>query len=494
MSIATKAARGAGWNLVAGAGSRVVALVGTLILTRFIAPGEYGEISAASITILTAMMLTDASVGQSIMARHVAPDVCFHAFVLHMATAVLGLVPVFLLADPLAAWLGAPGMTRFLPGLAVAALIERFSHVPSRVLVRDLRFRTVALTRGVAELAFTATSLALAPSIVGHAIVVGNLVRYTLIAGVFLARVDRREWLVVQRLRWDAFRDLLGFGLPLSAGAIADFAASSWDNLLVARFYGPATMGAYRLSRNLAETPITNFAEHIGDVLLPSFAQMDVERRKVALVRAASLIALLVFPLCIGLAAVAPTLVRALFDRRWSDIAPFLSILAVSAIARPMSWAVSSFLQAQQRARALMVLGFLKVGATVVLIVAVAPLGPSWACAAVGVAGAVTLAGNVVVAQRDGVSARAFTGGFLRAVAACAPMYAAVALVRTTLERLGRGGSVVSLGAEIVVGAVVYVAAAVIVARPIVNDLVTLLRRAIARRAAPAAPQPETSA
>jgi PST family polysaccharide transporter len=494
VSIATKAVRGAGWNLVAGVGSRVVALVGTLVLTRFIAPAEYGEISAASITILTAMMLTDASVGQAILARRVGPDVCFHAFVLHMAGGVLGLVPVFLLAGPLASWLDAPGMARFLPGFAVAALIERFSHVPGRVLVRDLRFRTVALTRGTAEIVFTAVCLGLAPSIQGYAIVAGNLVRFTLIAGAFLSRVERREWFVPQRLRWSVLRDLLGFGLPLSAGAVADFASSNWDNLLVARFFGTSTMGAYRLSRNLAETPITNFAEHIGEVLLPSFAQMDLERRRSALVRAASMIALLVFPLCVGLAAIAPTLVRALFDARWADIAPFLSILAASAIARPMSWAVSSFLQAQQHSRALMLIGFLKLAATLGLVLMLGPLGPSWACAGVGLAGVVALAANVTVAHRDGVSAPRFLGGMSRAVAACAPMFFAVALVRRALDGLGAGGTVTSLAAEIAVGAVAYVAAALVVARPIVNDLTGLLRQAMARRASRAAPTTETSA
>src|SRR5690349_994383 len=78
VSIAGKAVSGAAWNLVAGVGSRVVALVGTLILTRFVAPNEYGEITAATVAIATAMTLTDACVGQSILARRVGPDFCFH--------------------------------------------------------------------------------------------------------------------------------------------------------------------------------------------------------------------------------------------------------------------------------------------------------------------------------------------------------------------------------------------------------------------------------
>ena len=286
MSLASKAVSGAAWNLIGGTGSRIVALIGTLVLTRFIAPGEYGEIMVASVTIITAMVVTDVMVSQSIVARRVGPDVCFHAFVLHMGTGVVGLLAAVLLATRIGAAFDAPTMARFVPGFALAALLERLAHVPGRVLVRDLRFRTVAMTRGTAELAFTGVALALAPTMHGQAIVVGNLVRWALICAVYVRRVGLREWWVPQPLQWSVFRGLLAYGLPITAAALAEFASANWDNLLVARFFGTSTAGAFRLSRNLADTPGTNVAEHMSDVLLPSFSMMDPARRNDALVRA----------------------------------------------------------------------------------------------------------------------------------------------------------------------------------------------------------------
>lgn len=485
VSIATRAVRGAGWNLVTGVGSRIVALLGTLVLTRFISPGEYGEIAAATIAMTSAMLLTDASVGQSILARHASPGTCFHAFVLHMATGFLAVGAVFAFSAPLGGWLDAPHMVRFLPGFAVAALIERFAHVPGRILVRELRFRTVALGRGVGELVFTGVSLALAPRLQGYAIVIGNLARFTVIVTVFVLAVDRRDWLVPERLRWPVLKNLLAYGLPLTAGSLADFAAGNWDSMLLGHFYGTSTMGAYRLSRSLAETPITNLAEHLGDVLLPSFAKVDEARRRSGLVRATSIIALLVFPLCAGIAAVAPTLVRTLFDRRWSDLAPLLGILAIGAISRPMSWGISSFQQSQLKTRALMLIAFFKLGVTLALVATLGRLSPAWACVAVGLGGLLTLGLNILLASREGVPAAAFIGGFLRPTAACIPMYGAVVLVRMGLERLGAGGTLRSLAAEVAVGALVYVASAFAFARPIVKDATGLVRQALAHRAAP---------
>jgi lipopolysaccharide exporter len=485
MSLATKAVTGAAWNLVAGVGSRVVALVGTLVLTRFIAPGEYGEIAVANISIVTAMTLTDVMVGQSIVARRVGPDSCFHAFVLHMGTGLLGLLPVVLLARHIGAAFDAPGMARYVPGFALAALLERISHVPGRVLVRDMQFRTVAVTRGTAELAFTGVALALAPTIHGQAIVVGNLVRWTLICAVFLWSVDLREWWVPQALRWSVFRDLLSFGLPLTAATLAEFASTNWDNLLVARLFGTATVGTYRLSRNLADTPMTNVAEHIGDVLLPSFAVMEPGRRNQALVRASAILALVIVPLCLGLAAVSPTLVHTMFDRRWSEMAPMLMVLSSLAFVRPVTWPLSSSLQAQQRPRTLMVLSFLKVGSMVLLVVTMGRMGPLWVCLAVGLASVITGGAALLAVQlAHGVSARDFLHGVLRPVLAAIPMFAAVAAVRLSMARLGQDRNWLSLALEVLVGAAVYVAAALLVARPTVVDSFQLTRSAMRQRTA----------
>jgi lipopolysaccharide exporter len=487
VSIARKAVHGAGWNVLAGVGSRIVALVGTLILTRFIAPGEYGEISAATIAVATAMLLTDASVGQAIIARQASPAVCFHAFVLHMTTGLAGLATLFVVAGPVGRWLDTPGMTRYLPGFVLAALLERLALVPGRLLVRDLDFRTVAITRGGAEILFTGVALALAPRLHGDAIVIGNIARFALIAGVFLARADRREWFVPQPLRWPVFRELLGFGLPLSVAVATDYAATNWDSMLVARYFGPSTMGAYRLSRSLADTPVTNFAEHLGDVLLPSFAMMDPGRRPAAVLRAAGLMALLVFPLCVGLASVAPTVVRALLDPRWADIAPFLTILSFAVLSRPLSWSVVAFLQAQQRTRELMLSSFVKLAATLALLVTMGRTSAILAGVAVGLGRYSSLAVDLSFASRDGVSARRFLARAGRGLAACAPMYAAVVLARPGIDRLVGGRAGLALVLEIALGAISYLVGALVFARPMLLDAVGLVREGLARRKAPAA-------
>jgi PST family polysaccharide transporter len=58
--------------------------------------------------------------------------------------------------EPLGAWIGAPGMGRFVDRFAIANMLDRIGFIPERVLIRAFRMRTVALTRTGADLEFPA--------------------------------------------------------------------------------------------------------------------------------------------------------------------------------------------------------------------------------------------------------------------------------------------------------------------------------------------------
>src|SRR6185436_20902787 len=124
--------------------------------------------------------------------------------------------------------------------------------------------------------------------------------------------------------------------------------------LLVSRLFGPPVMAEYNLAYNLADTPTAHVAEHIFDVLLPSFAKLDLEQRRRALARVAGLMALVIYPLALGLAAVASTVVAAVLDPRWAGVGPMLAILAALSLSRPVVWVVSTYLTAASRTTSLM--------------------------------------------------------------------------------------------------------------------------------------------
>lgn len=485
MSIAVKAVSGALWSISTSVGARIIGLVGTLVLTRFLSEAQFGEVSVAQVVVLTVSMFTGLGMGQYIVAHPKASRAhVFHASALYIGIGLVTLAAAVLLRDPLGRWLGTPGMGEFLPGLAISVALERLAFMPERVLVREMRFRVVSIERSLGELAYTAGTVAFAAAgWGGMAVVMGSLARGVLRAVICVWVVPRRDWAEVHPFRMQAWREVLGFGLPLSVGNWAGFAAQQWDNLLMARLFGPGVLGHYKLAYNLADIPATHVGEQIGDVLLPSFGKMAPSERRGALARAMSLIGLVVYPLALGLGTVSDTVVVTLLDPRWRGVAPMLTLLSALSVARPVGWIIASYLQAQHRARSIMALEIFKVVAILAGMVALGQLGPLWACTAVGVGFAAHALASVFLVRRfDGIKARHLLLPLLPPFIACIPMVGGVLGVRWLLATLGVGIPAVRLAAELITGAVVYVPAAFIFAPAPAHELLGLIRRVLDRR------------
>lgn len=484
-SLATRAVRGAAWTIATGIGSRSLGLVGTLVLTYFVARSELGAVSDAAVVVLLASMFSTLGLGQYYVAHPAAGrDVAWHATVVYVAFGVVSLTAVLAVGHPLAVWMKAPTLGRYLPGLAVAMLLERFAYMPERVLARDMRFRAIGVCRTAGEVSYSVTSVTLAVlGWGGMAVVAGNVVRSAVKLATLAGSVERADWLSPSRLSMKTIRAMLRFGVPMSVGTAAGFASRRVDNVIVSSLFGADVVGAYNLAYNVADVPGVQIGEQIGDVLLPSFAYMDEAERKPALVRSTGLLALVTFPLAVGLGAVAPTLVDALLPPAWHDVGPMLAMLSVLSVVRPIGWTISAYLLARDRPRLDAALEVLRLVALVALLFTMGRLGPLWACAAVGVAfGLHALASMVVVQVTDGIGAGALLARCAPPLAACVCMAAAVLATRVGLAHAGVHAKGLDLVIEITSGAVAYVAAALALARSTSEDFLALVRRAARER------------
>lgn len=488
MSIARQAAHGVAWNMALGVSTRLLQLVGTLVLTWFIAPEAYGAAVTASIVVMTAGAFTSFAFGQYLIAKRAGPQVAAQAAIIYVALGVIAMVAVYLLRGPIGVWVDAPEMERYVLGFAIAQLIDRLRYVPERLIMRALRFRTLATVNGIGELAFTAAALATARQLGGYAIMFGALARSIVTSVLFLRAAPRTEWLVRARLRASDIRDLFAYGLPILVAIVADRATTRWDNLIMSRLFDSGVVGRYQLAYSLAEMPVINVAEHIGEVLMPSFSRMEPEHRERAVIRAARLMAIVVSPLGVGLGAVAPTVVAAFFNNRWGvQMAPMLAILSVMTVFRPMTWSATAYLQAVQSTRVMMLASFLRAIVVLGLVyVCGAAGGPIAACVGAGLGYSVHTV--VTIAAVGRVTALPI-GAYLRAVALplvpCVPMFLAVLGVERGLAAAGVP-LLVSLISQIATGAVVYVAGTFIVVRRDALELLRLARDVLRRKRAPA--------
>jgi PST family polysaccharide transporter len=475
-----KVAQSVSWNIFTGLGSRAIGLIGTLILTRFIAPDEYGVVSAATITVMTAVFLTNLQFGQYIIVKgYKAHGVAFHAAVTHVSLGWMAVAIAFLARDILGPWLGAPGMGRFMAGFVVASAVDAVSIVPEKIFARDLRFRLIVLTKGVGEVLHTVVSLVLVTTLGGMALVAGAIARSALVLVVFVVKSDR-TWLRPVPWSWALIREMLKYSSPLALANMTDFATSRWDNLLIGKFHGSGAMGAYNLAYNLSSTSTFGVAEHIADVLFPSFARLEAKHRGQALVRALSAMAFVVFPLGLGLGAVATNVVGAVFTPKWALVAPMLTVLSLYAVISPPGWSFRAFYIAQGRTSFVMFAGMVRLSLLLTAIITVGRLGPLWACAAVDVA----FVAHFMLMWSGLRSAHAelmwpAARAVLQAFGACVPMIAGVLLIQGAERLYFPLPPAWALCLEIPAGVLGFVAGAALFARATALDLIGLAKNLV---------------
>ncbi|APR88148.1 Succinoglycan biosynthesis transport protein exoT [Minicystis rosea] len=500
----SKAARGAFWTVFTSSAARAVGLAGTLLLTRYLDPDEYGEISLAAVVILTANTVSNCGLSQYIVSKPDAGrEAAFHATFYFTVLGVLALAASLLLGGPIGSFVHAPGIVRFLPGLAFAMFLERIATVQDRIQVRDMRFRSVGLIRSLGEIVYSVLSVVLAAVGQGHAwgggnaVVIASIARSAVRLVALSFTTPRREWLEPCRITWAKTRDLFAFGLPMSVATLAGFGSRKWDNLVFSYHFGQGAAGIYNLAYNLADIPAAQISETIGDVLVPSFAKMDTEeRRRKALMLAMRQMTLMVAPLAFGLGAVAP-LLAGLFDARWASIDLAIAVLSILSVVRPIGWIGSSYLQVKNMPRTIMILETAKPFVLVGLMHVFALYGPrilgpsvigrlgageQWACAAVGVVFALNSLSYMLVFRRtDGLSLTTQLRDLAPPLVACAPMVAAVIAVQAPLAHL-HINPVVKLGIAVGVGAAVFIPSAFIVAPRAAREFISLLGAAMAKR------------
>lgn len=488
MSLAERTARGAVWTILTSMGGRVIGVLGTVIMTRFLAPEVVGEVSAATILAMTASWLTTWGFGPYVIVKgrgeHVQ-EIMWHGTVAYMGLGLLVLVPLALFGGQLTPWFGAAEAAQYVPGMALVMLIKRLGAMPERVLVRDMRFRASGMASASGELTYTVVALAFAATgSGGMSVIYGNLAQAMVTTGLLIRSAGVRTWATPTPLSKARVLDMLRFGAPLAIEGIAHNASRYWDNLMVSHFFGTAKMGTYNMAYNLADIPAVQIGEQITSVLLPSMSEMPAERRPAALERSTALLSIIIFPLAVGLGLIADPLVAVVLPAdKWQEVAPLLTVLAVLSVFRPVTWVLSTYMEAQDRTARMM---YLEVGKVLLIlggIAALAPFGLRVAAGAVGFAfGANAILGIYLVIRENpaqGPSPRRLAAGFLQPLAACGVMAAAVLVLRTqVLEPVGVP-ALVMLVVEIVVGAVAYTGAALILCRATAKDLLSLVRRIV---------------
>ncbi|MGK7902425.1 MAG: MOP flippase family protein [Hormoscilla sp.] len=350
MSLKKAAASGIKWSMLARIGRQVMQFITTAILANMLAPGDFGLMGMAAIFggVLDAF---NAGMSSAIIQKKDVDDRFISSMLwFNVAFGILG-ITFFFLCSPLVAWFfEEPRVSSVLRGISFAFLIGTLSIVPEAIIERNLAFNSLAKIEVISLMAGSIVGISSAISGWGVWSLIFQLLGLITVRTVMMW--IGAKWRPKLMFSVAEVRGVMSYSLQVTGSQTLRYFQRNVDYLLIAKFLGSQDLGYYTLAYRIMLYPLRNISLVLGRVLFPvlSKVQDDYERLGRAYLKVAGAIALVTFPVLIGLWGTAEPLVLTLFGSKWQPVILLLMILAPVGMEQSVRTTVSTIYKATGRA------------------------------------------------------------------------------------------------------------------------------------------------
>ncbi|AXI47267.1 hypothetical protein C1J03_15355 [Sulfitobacter sp. SK012] len=344
--------------------TRIVNLVTTIGLARFLIPDQMGFIAVCFLLIYIIDIVRDFGLRDAVIydpkgQRGVQSTASLMLIGLGLVqAAAVFLIAPFIVTDPNSAVL-----REMVMWLALYFPLNSLAAIHEAVLHRALRFGRVAVAEISGVVVRACITFALLFNDYGPMSMV-----YGLLAGVFCRTIvywyQPESWRPEKPvLTLATFSFLLGYGKHIFFTGALYAARTRADQVLISALIGEAALAAYFLASRIPEIVVSGVNTSITRVVFPGFVSSRGSKKALRSLYIRTLNGCMVglAPLSIGLASISTFVVPLVFGEAYSDASPVLALLALSGIPVAIGWSAGDLFKATGRPQLLTVLAVLEV-------------------------------------------------------------------------------------------------------------------------------------
>jgi PST family polysaccharide transporter len=371
---------------------RVLGQVGTLVvLARLLPPSAFGLLAmVASLAVILDLVKEFGLSAATIQKPGVSHAQVSTLFWINSAVgAALG-AGLVLAAPALARFYGQPELEAVAQWLALGFVLSGLTVQHWALLRRQMRFGAIAGLETAVDFAGFAVAIALALAGKGYWALVAQ--RLTSPALLLVGSWTVCRWRPARPAAAEGLRELLRFGMSVTASGLATALARSVDQILIGWLWGPAVLGLYERTTRLVLLPVNSINGPVYAAGMPALSRLvDRPARYRSMFRQImQKLALLTMPVFAMAAVLADWLVQILLGPAWAQATPLVALFSISAAYLPVLLAVSLLYMTQGRMGELLRATLIDAALCVASILA----GLSWGVT--GVAASIAIAGLVV--------------------------------------------------------------------------------------------------
>ena len=333
MSLRQQAAKGVVWSVIQKWGRESISFLSFVALSRLLPPEAFGLVALASVFTIFVKVLLDQGFSAAIVQRaDLEREHLDTAFWISVLAGIMLTAGGIAASGLLAAFFEEPRLAPVLRWLSLSFIFGALSSTQIAILQRKLAFKTLAARSLAATMVGGVVGVSMAFAGFGVWSLVAQSLAIGLAGAIILWRTS--DWRPGFNLSKKHYRDLFAFGAPVVGNNILKASFRRSDVFLIGYFLGPTLLGYYTIGYRLVLVMMRLVAGIINSVAFPTFSRLQrkPERMRRAFYNVTQYASLLAFPIFIGLAALAPELVPALFGEKWAPSIPVMQILALIGI------------------------------------------------------------------------------------------------------------------------------------------------------------------
>lgn len=325
-----QAARSVKWSILYNVVPRLVTPFSTIILAALLTPADFGLVAIASFVVALGQIVVDMGLGKALIrTQENITESASIIFGVSISVAGLLYITLWFLAPWIASTYNDPDVTTVIRVASINLIMSSTMVVPKALMRRNLEFNRLFWVYSSFLISQAILSVIFAFFGFGAwSVIIGQLIGISV--SVWFAWKGE-SWRPIPIRNWKLLRSMLNFSVWVMVSSFQEWLFTYADNVIAGIFLGVQGLGVYALGYNIA-TIIPGFlAASLGDVAYPTFCKIQDNVKEVgkSLVGLQRLTGAILFPLTLGISAVAEPAITLLYASKWPELGLVVAILVI---------------------------------------------------------------------------------------------------------------------------------------------------------------------
>ena len=338
------------WSFFERIGQQIIQFSLSIFLARLLLPEQYGIIAMISIFLTIAGTFIDSGYGSALIQKKHSSyiDEC-SIFYFNIFLSFIAVLILWFSAPYIANFYKLPLLIPIIKVLSLGLIINAFSLIHNTLLNKKIDFKTQFKISSSSTIISGGIGLFMAYKGYGVWSLVTQSLISTFVRTILLWYFV--NWTPTLLFSFHSLNTMFSFGSKILISSLIDKSYNNLLPLLIGKLFTPIDLGFYTRANQLQQLPVDTISSSFVRVMYPIFSsiQDDKPRLKKGMRKLLSNMAMINFPLMMGLAVIAKPLVTILLTEKWLPCVPYLQLLSAIGLMYPFHLINVNILMAQGR-------------------------------------------------------------------------------------------------------------------------------------------------